>query len=180
MAERGRDLTRVVDAFRAGDKSELAEIYDRWSPVVYNLALRTLGTVDEAEAVTQRVFTTAWNSRQTLDPGRTQLGAWLVELTDGSINDVKAAHARRAEDWVEARHDNELKPEDLAVRLIVADGVSHLEALSQRVLKLAFYDHLSHTQIAELLHLPPGTVKGHIRRGLLALREQLEVHTHAY
>lgn len=184
MAERGRDEPKVMDAFRDGDELALAEIYHRWSPLVYSLALRSLGDVADAEAVTQRVFTGAWTSRKTVDPARTRVSAWLVEIAETTITDVKAARGRPARQYspvgTSTQHDERIEPADLAERLLLADEVSHLAALPQRVMRMAFYDDLTHAQIAERLELPPGTVKGHIRRSLLALRNRLEMQTHAY
>lgn len=180
MAERGRDLPTLIDAFRAGDKLALAEIYGRWSPLVYSIALRSLENVSDAEAVTQRVFTRAWTSRQTFDPTRTRLSAWLVEITDSNIADVQTARDAQARRGTGIQPGDRIEPADLADRLMLADEVSRLEALPQRVIRMAFYDDLTHAQIAERLGLPPGAVKGHIRRSLLALRNRLEAQTHAY
>lgn len=184
MAERGCDLPTVFDAFRAGDESALADLYNRWSPLVYSIALSSLQNVADAEAVTQRVFTRAWASRQTFDPVRTRVSTWLVELTDSNIADVRSARSTHAQPQIQrntvSRYDDQIESEDLAERLMLADEVSHLEATPQRVIQMALFDDLSHAQIAERLDLAPDTVKGHIRRSLLALRNRLEVQTHAY
>lgn len=184
MAERGRDLPTVTAAFRAGDELALAEIYDRWSPLVYSMALRSLQNVADAEAVTQRVFTRAWTARETFDPTRTRVSAWLVEMAESDIAQVQAARSSQcplnAASGTTIPAPEPIKPAELADRLLLADQVSHLEALPQRVIRMAFYDELTHAQIAERLDLSPGAVKGLIRRGLLALRNQLEVQTHAY
>jgi RNA polymerase sigma factor (sigma-70 family) len=178
------DPNDVVERFVAGEEAALAEIYQRWSPLVYSVALRSLGDVSEAEDVTQKVFVAAWSGRHTFRPERATVAAWLIGITRNKVADAHEARSRQS------RIRNELAstplasapPEtlDVALRLMVADEISRLDDVPQRVLRLAFYEDLTHTQIAERLQLPPGTVKSHIRRSLLKLRSRLEVHADAY
>jgi RNA polymerase sigma factor (sigma-70 family) len=173
------DESSFVASFQAGDESALATVYERWARLVYGMALRSLGNSADAEDVTQRVFVAAWLGRATFDPNRARLSAWLVGITKNTVAD---AHERRARD----RRDREALiqsldcevtdwPDDLAERLVVADALADLPEMPRRIMRLAFYDRLTHTQIAELLGLPLGTVKSHIRRSLDRLRTRLEV-----
>lgn len=176
--QRADDPPTVVDAFRAGDEAALAAVYDRWSPLVYSLALRTLSDVDAAEQVTQRVFTGAWAARHTVGP-REPLPGWLVGITRNEIAAVLASRTAPIRDQRPltrgARAEDLTEQPDLAERLVVADEMSRLDGVPQQVLNLALRDELTHTQIAERLGLPLGTVTGHLRRGLLVLRERLGV-----
>ncbi|GAA3555722.1 hypothetical protein GCM10022197_08610 [Microlunatus spumicola] len=178
MLQREDDPPQVVDAFRAGDERALAEIYRRWSPVVHGLALRSLGDVDDAEEVTQQVFTAAWTSRHTFDPERARLAAWLVGIARNKLADAHAARARqrriRTEVLSRTQVDDTVEPPDLASQLVLLDELSYLPAVPAQVIRMAFYDDLTHTQIAERLGMPLGTVKSHIRRSLCRLRERLE------
>jgi RNA polymerase sigma factor (sigma-70 family) len=177
------DRTVLIEGFVAGEESALAEIYRRYSSLVYSVALRSLGDVTEAEDVTQKVFVAAWTGRRTYKPERASLPAWLMGIARNKIVDT---HERRARD---KRIQNQvaanvppasLEPIDVAERLIVADEIARLGSVPQQVLKLAFYEDLTHAQIAERLQLPPGTVKSHIRRSLLKLKSRLEVLPDAY
>lgn len=170
----------LSDAFRAGDEAALAEAYSRWSALVYTLALRSLGDPRDAEDVTQKVFVSAWRGRIRYDPDRARLGAWLVGITRHCIADTHQARtrARSAEEAHTAEQPaiRDDDTEELADRLMVSDELARLDPVPRQVMKLAFYADLTHTQIADHLGLPLGTVKSHIRRSLTRLRTRLEVN----
>lgn len=170
----------LAAAFATGDERALAEIYARWSSLVYTIALRSLGSVPDAEDVTQRVFVAAWSSRAAFDTGRSRLPAWLVGIARFKIADAHAArsHARQTQErLVAAAHPSDLvsDPIDIVDKILVADEIARLEPDAQQVVRLAFFEDLSHVQIADRLGLPLGTVKSHIRRSLERMRARLEV-----
>ena len=174
------DLNAVVEAFVAGDERALERIYRRFSALVFTVALRSLGDVTEAEDVVQKVFVAAWTGRHTYKADRASISAWLMGITRNKVADTHAARTkqRRIQNEVGAN----LAPDtlDIAERLIIADEISKLDAVPQKVLRMAFYEDLTHAQIAERMQLPPGTVKSHIRRSLIKLRRRMEVYTNAY
>ena len=170
----------VALAFIAGEDRALAEVYARWSALVYTLALRSLGDIGDAEDVTQKTFVSAWTGRAGFDPGRARLSSWLVGIAKNKIADTHEARARirRLQQELAATSDRrELVSDeiDLADALLVADEIARLEPDAQRVMRLAFFDDLTHNDIAARLGLPLGTVKSHIRRSLHKMRARLEV-----
>ena len=168
------DPDAVASAFRAGDEAALAIAYRRWGALVHTLALRSLGQLQDAEDVTQRVFIKAWRSRSSFDPDRAGLGAWLVGITRHEIADAHAVRARTAAlpmDGVEAAAPED----DLDDRVLIDDELARLSPQARQVVRLAFYDDLTHQQIGERLGLPLGTVKSLIRRSLERMRHRLEV-----
>jgi len=169
----------IAAAFVRGDEAALARVYARWSPLVYTLALRSLGDVGDAEDVTQKTFVAAWTGRASFDPSRARVSSWLVGIARNKIADTHEARARirRLREELSARstpRDLISEDVDLAETLLVADELARLEPDAQRVMRYAFFDDLTHREIADRLDLPLGTVKSHIRRSLQRMRTRLE------
>jgi RNA polymerase sigma-70 factor (ECF subfamily) len=176
------DAATISESFAAGDDGALAEAYRRWSPLVFTIARQSLRDHTDAEDVTQRVFLQAWRSRTSYDPARRPLPAWLVGITRHVVADRHGEHSRqrnlqqRAEAAVDAVPAVEPGIADqVADAVVVADGLARLPQQRRQVVELSFFDGMTHSQIAESLDLPLGTVKSHIRRGLIELKTMLEV-----
>jgi RNA polymerase sigma-70 factor (ECF subfamily) len=170
----------LVESFRDGDPAALRQMYDRFGGAVFHLALRTLGSGADAEDITQTTFVAAWQGRETFDPRRGSLVGWLLAIARRKVVDRLRAVARenRVQDAVRALPaptDPTVAPDRVVDRLVIADELAQLPAEQRRVLELAFYDDLTHHQIAAFTALPLGTVKSHIRRGMARLRQRLEV-----
>ncbi len=181
-AGRVDDGPTVVEALRCGRAEALSELYDRWSPLVYSLALRSLGDVGAAEDVTKQVFTEIWAARDTVHPGRTSFSARLVELSCARIAEVERARPARVPvgvGSVEKLPESESGSTALAERLVLADELAHLDAGPQEVLRLVLGD-VSPAQVAERTGLSIEDVKSQVASSLVHLRERWEVSTDAH
>ncbi|MEU9982852.1 sigma-70 family RNA polymerase sigma factor [Streptomyces sp. NPDC050856] len=163
-----------------GDEQSFAAIHRRWGALVHAMAARSLGDAKEAEDVTQQVFLAAWRGRAGFRPDRGPLGAWLVGITRRKVVDALAARTRRlelagaagAEPPVPTRSQG--SAETVLDRVLITEELRRLPLPQRRVLVLAFYEDLTHVQIARRTGLPLGTVKSHARRGLRLLRRRIE------
>jgi RNA polymerase sigma-70 factor (ECF subfamily) len=166
-------------AFAKGGDDALAAAYARFGRVVYSFARRTVGP-EVAEEVTQDVFVAAWTARDRYDPERGSLAGWLIGVARHKVTDALraqqrvAARAERAAAFAGVAPAADAAVDQVAERLVVADGLAALRPEVREVVELAFYSDLTHEQIAERTGRPLGTVKSHIRRSLATLRRHLE------
>ncbi|MFF8409368.1 sigma-70 family RNA polymerase sigma factor [Streptomyces omiyaensis] len=169
------------ERFAAGDEASLNETYRRWGPLVYTLAARKLGDTEEAKDVTQQVFVGAWDSRKTFDPVRASLKTWILGIAHKKIVDALRRRSRHLRDVeavmaVSGGPDAAAPPADSLLEYVtLMREMETLPEQQQQVLKMAFYEDLSQSQIAERTGLPLGTVKTYTRRGLMRLKKRLEV-----
>jgi RNA polymerase sigma-70 factor, ECF subfamily len=157
-------------------------IYDRHSAVAFGLARRICGDAGVAEDVVQDAFLSAWRGRDRYNPERGQVRTWLLGIVHNSAIDRlrrSGVHERRrasAEGIEERLEAPDRTDEEVALRTEareVRDALAMLPAAQRQVIELAYFDGLSHTQIAAKLGQPVGTVKGRMRLGLLKLHAQL-------
>lgn len=182
VGSEGDEVGALAARLVAGDESALEEIYDRWSALVHTFALRALRNAHDAEDVTQQVFVAAWRSRHTLTPSPSALPAWLIGIARHKVADTRASRARDAAKVaaVVALPDPEESARVQSVeagvteRLVVRQAVEELPDPRRTILFLAFWEENSHTEIAAVVDLPLGTVKSHVRRGLIQLHQTLE------
>ena len=173
---------RALEGMARGDHGALAELYDRHGRLVYSLALRVLRDQGDAEDVVQEVFSQAWRQASRYESTRGQVVAWLMNLARSRAIDRLRSRRARPEtvaNDVEADRildhappiDEQLALSDQAERIRAA--VEQLSLLQRVAIELAFYEGLTHVEIAERLELPLGTVKTRIRQGLSKLKERL-------
>lgn len=171
------DVDRLGRAFAGGDERALREAYDRWGGLVLAFCVRSLDSRADAEEATAQVFVKAWRGRTGYDPARASLGAWLMGIARREVVEVhrSAARDRRLREALAALPlQTETSPDELVDRLLVADEIARLPPEQRTAVSLAFYDGLTHGQVATAMDVPLGTAKSHIRRGLSVLRTRLE------
>lgn len=167
----------------AAEHAGLADLYARWSPLVYGFALRCVGDVTRAEEVTGRVFARAWASRGTADPLRRRSGWWVGLVRDdiaGTRTWSGGPEAPASRTDLDNSPLRESKTHMLAERLVVADGLSHLDTSSRRVLQMALDRDLTLGDVAERTGLRVEEVRSRAARSLLELRERLEAQADAH
>lgn len=170
----------LMGRVQADDVDAFAELYDRYSARAFGLARMVCGDSQLAEEAAQDGFLAVWRGRANFDPGRGSTGAWLMTLIrHRSIDLIRRSRPidrRRASDGelghLRARDDvaGEVEQSDDASRLRAA--LEQLPEPQREVIILAYFSGLTHTEIAEHLHLPLGTVKGRMRLGLHRLSSE--------
>jgi RNA polymerase sigma-70 factor (ECF subfamily) len=164
-----------------GDHDALAELYDRHARLVYSLALRIVRDQGDAEDIVQEVFAQAWRQAGRYQASRGSVIAWLLNLTRSRAIDRLRGRRSRPEaagDPVELQLPDLAQPIDEVLALSgqatqIRAAVQELSVLQRIAIELAFYEGLTHVEIAERLELPLGTVKTRIRQGLLKLKDRL-------
>ena len=176
------DDDEVARRFALGDEQALAWAYERWAAQIHGMAVRAFGPGPDAEDVTQQVVVSAWTGRGGFRRDAGPLPAWLVGICRHKIADVwvKRDRQRRATEaaTVEAQAAPTMTPtfdSTVADRVLLLGELDRLGQPQRGIIELAFYEDLTHVQIAERTGIPLGTVKSHIRRTLERLRTRLEV-----
>lgn len=177
------EWNRRLDAdFAAGDERALVQAYKSFAPLVHTLALRRLGDRGAAADVTQEVFVRAWRFRGRFQPDHGSAPAWIFGIARNAIVDAYATSSTQPQvvnaAFDQGEHNRGIVTdpdiETVADRMVLDAELERLGEPQQSILRLAFYEDLTHGQISSRLQLPLGTVKSHIRRSLAQLRTRLE------
>lgn len=167
---------RLVSAIRSRNDQAMGELYDLYSSLVYSVALRVLGDPAAAEDVLQEVFMQVWRNPEAFDSARGSLPAWLAVITRNRAIDFLRRRRPEAE-WSDAivSIDPEFASDAERGRVVekIRDILKGLPAAQRSALEMAFFEGLTHAEIAQKIGDPLGTVKTRIRTGLLALRKAL-------
>jgi RNA polymerase sigma-70 factor, ECF subfamily len=155
----------------------MAALYDRYSSIVYSVALRVLGDTAAAEDVLQEVFMQLWRNPGVFNSSRGNLGAWLAVIARNRA--IDGLRKRRPETDVEelivgVEPDLAGDAERSRAMEKVRSALGAMPAVQRSALELAYFEGLSHSEIAAKTGEPLGTVKTRIRAGLLALRKAFQ------
>jgi RNA polymerase sigma-70 factor (ECF subfamily) len=181
--ERWRSHIRGI---RARNPESLASLYDETSRFLYGLALRILGNQADAEEVILDVYQHVWNQSALYDDARGSVWSWLSVITrNRAIDRLRQSNNRRAREApIEAVHEHAgpgMVPESLSIlqqeRKMVRHAMGALQEDQRRAIELAFFHGLTHTEVAEKLGAPLGTIKTRIRVGLRRLKEAMTPDT---
>ena len=164
----------LVSAIRSGDEQAMAQLYERYSPIVYSVALRVLGNTAAAEDILQEVFMQLWRSPEAFDASRGSLAGWLAVIARNRAIDLLRKR----------RPESDITEVVIPVMQDLASGAEWSRALEKirsalgsipspqrSALEMAFFEGLTHTEIAAKTGEPLGTIKTRIRAGLLTLRK---------
>jgi RNA polymerase sigma-70 factor (ECF subfamily) len=165
------------------DPEAFEVLYDRHGGVAYSLAYRIVGDRAAAEEVTQEAFISVWRSGARFDATRGSVRSWLLSVVRNRAIDFLRSKAGRAPKLVfdddsalEQRPAAERTEEEALRRETAGEVRGALGALPReqsQVIELAYFGGFSHSEIAEILGLPMGTVKGRMRLGLEKIRAEL-------
>lgn len=154
----------------------MAAIYDRYSGIVYATALRVLGETAAAEDILQEIFMQLWRNPSAFDSSRGNLASWLGVISRHRSIDVlrKRKPQTDVEDVViAASHDLRTEAERNTIVAKVRTAMTEMPAEQRRCMEMAFFQGLTHSEIASQTGEPLGTVKTRIRGALLQLRKRL-------
>jgi RNA polymerase sigma-70 factor (ECF subfamily) len=171
----------LVQRMAAGDERALGELYDRHGRAAYALACAIVGERADADEVVVDVFGQAWRAAAQFEPARGSVGSWLATIARSRALDLVRARGRRSRALERATQlsvESGGEPADRTVerteaRGLVTRALADLPEPQRRAIELAYFDGLSHSEIAAQLGEPLGTVKTRIRDGMAKLRTLL-------
>ena len=171
------DDASLLALVRRGDEHAMASLYDRYSKVVYSVALRVLRDPASAEDVLQEIFMQIWRTPDTFIATRGSLGGWLAVVSrNRSIDALRRKRPTESVDEIGLTSPYNLADEAERNLMIgkARETILLLPVEQRKTLEMAFFDGLTHSEIAEMTGDPLGTVKTRIRSALLTLRKAFQ------
>ena len=173
------DLMRLV---QRGDARAFEAVYDRHGPAAFSLAYRIAGNRAAAEDIVQEAFLSVWRSAVRYEPERGNLRSWLLSVVHNRAIDWlrRSVQQERRRADAEGLEERSAAPELTDAEAFRRDEAQAVRAVMERlpadqlrVVELAYFGGFTHTQIAEMLDMPLGTVKGRMRLALDKMRDGL-------
>jgi len=167
----------LVSAVRVGNQDAMAQLYDRYSQVVYAVAMRVLGDTAAAEDVLQEIFMQLWRNPGACDASRGSLAPWLAVIARNRA--VDTIRKRRPQDDISevtlgVEPDMAAEADRSRVAEKVRAVLKDMPPPQRGALEMAYFEGYSHSEIAQKTGEPLGTVKTRIRAGLTLLRKAVQ------
>lgn len=191
--ERSRELSHLLAKSGLGDRAAFAQLYERTSAHLFGVVLRINRDRAQAEDVLQEVYVNVWRAAQSFDAAQSQPLTWLTSIArNRAIDSLRRRQAEPQTQPAPLSGDGDEErdvydgvadtttPGPLALLSQASDAralgrcMQGLSAQQRQSVALAFYDGLSHAEVAEQMRQPLGTVKSWVRRALLALKACLD------
>jgi RNA polymerase sigma-70 factor (ECF subfamily) len=172
----------IMQLVGEGNPRAFELLYDRHGGPAFSLAYRMVGNKVTAEDVAQEAFLSIWRSRLRYQPDRGSVRTWVLgivhhraidALRRNLVHDKRRASAEGIEERFEAPEQTDVEVARRDEARIVRGALEDLPDEQGKVIELAYFGGFSHSQIADMLEMPIGTVKGRMRLGLDKLRRQL-------
>ena len=167
----------LLSLVQSGDEQAIATLFDRYSRIVYSVALRVLSNPALAEDILQEVFMQLWRTPGSFTAAEGNLGGWLAVLSrNRSINVLRRKHHADPIGAIAFATPTDLCNEAERNRLAERSRslLYQLPSEQRKALDMAFFDGLTHTEIAEITGEPVATVSSTLHSALLALREAVQ------
>ena len=189
-SDRSKELSALLARSGLGDRQAFATLYERTSAHLFAVVLRINRDRAQAEDVLQEVYVNVWRAAQSFDAAQSQPLTWLTSVARNRAIDSLRRKQTEPQTQPAQFHDDEDKdvyddvPDDAPTPLEMLSRASDARALAQcmdglsapqrQSVALAFYDGLSHAEVADQMRQPLGTVKSWVRRALLSLKACLD------
>ena len=172
-----RDLKLLISQISQGSEDAMREFYKQTVGLVYGMSRRIISNAEEAEEVALEVFMYVWKSASQYDPELSQPLSWLLMITRSRSIDKIRKNAKTVsinENIDESMIKDKGNPEDSYIasekRMLVRGAISQLTPKQKEVIELSYYQQFSHSEIAERVGIPIGSVKSTIRVAMVKLK----------
>ncbi|MBX9745273.1 MAG: sigma-70 family RNA polymerase sigma factor [Hyphomonadaceae bacterium] len=172
------DEARLIAAARRGDSRAFAALVDAHQQAVRGFLRRFTGLWGDADDLAQEAFVTAWSKLSRFE-GRSSFRSWVCGIGFRIARDTKRSHTRgavRDNEWLAAQGDESEDTAPIEDRMALAEAMAQLPDEQRAAVALCLGEGFSHSEAAEILNLPLGTVKSHVTRGRERLLRALETN----
>lgn len=173
----------MIERLKRHDPQALAELYDLYGRLVYSLVFRVVRSKPIAEDLVQETFLRVWNRAHLIDDTRGALAPWILVIARNQAVDYvrsSAGRERKMVEWDDAAHAPLFR--EMETALLISDQARRVRAAMDKlapncrtVIELAYFEGLSHSEMAARMGQPLGTIKTWVRSALQCLREDLGV-----